>query len=85
MDDATLDPASGFADYDGADEIQQMRDEFFAKWGTNIRGACEEGERFGRALGMHFIESEDDPMHPRNVNRRYAETGRLYPDPITGR
>jgi hypothetical protein len=79
MDDPTLEEEPETTDDDVRAEIERMRDQFFARWGTNIRGACEEGARIADALGVRVIRSEDDPLHPKNVNRRQEEAGYFWP------
>jgi hypothetical protein len=75
MDDPTLDSRPEMTDADVLAELERMRAEFYAHWGTNIHGACEEGARKARALGMRLVDSEDDPMHPKNVNRHARQIG----------
>ena len=73
MDDPALEEEKETTDADVWAEIERMRDDFHATFGGDMHAAAEAGRRIGDALGMISIDSEDHPLHPRNVMRRRAQ------------
>jgi hypothetical protein len=76
MDDPALEDEPETTDADVWAEIERMRDDFYATYGGDMRAAEEDGRRIGDELGMISIDSDDHPLHPRNVMRRQAEKAR---------
>jgi hypothetical protein len=67
MEDPALEDET--TDADVWAEIQRMRDDFHAKYGTDIRAACEAGRRLARSMGMIEVDV-DHPLHPFNLERQ---------------